>query len=189
MYMMMGTMLRPFGRFYPVLVPIGDNLKSLSTEASEAWIELAQQDKKVQDALEAITGASTWGNVIGIHLAIFASAIPGAAGSYMQQVSQSEDGGIPEQFVQYARQAGIEDKDIPEAYQEYMAMMGSAGTTDTVRAQPHPEQQAQAQETPPPVTGNNQARSGIVSPDELGVENPGDENVPFPADTTAPNGR
>src|ERR1700759_1008514 len=49
MYRMLGTMVKPAGRFYPVLGPVGENLKDMADEAAEAWIELAEQDKRVKD--------------------------------------------------------------------------------------------------------------------------------------------
>src|SRR5437588_12534657 len=64
-YMMLGTILRPFSKWYPPVEPIADNLKVFSDEAADAWMELAEKDPKVKKLLESWTSASTWGNVIG----------------------------------------------------------------------------------------------------------------------------
>src|SRR5438876_6712317 len=73
-YMMMGTILRPFARWYPALQPISDNIKIFAEDAAEAWIELADKDPRVKKILISWTSASVWGNVIGVHFAIFISS-------------------------------------------------------------------------------------------------------------------
>src|ERR1700728_1295924 len=76
-YMIAGTIVRPMGRFMPVLTPLGDNLKSYSEEAADAWLELADEDPRVMEAIKSFTSVSAIGNVIGIHLAIAIEATPG----------------------------------------------------------------------------------------------------------------
>lgn len=185
MYMMIGTMIVPFGRFYPVLEPVGTNLRNMSNDAAEAWMDLAAKDKRVLEILESITGASTWGNVIGIHLAIFASALPG---SYMQQVASSPP--IDEDFMRQGRAMGMSDEEI--AIAAGMVQGGqmpardttSGGPGDTVSSPSAPEysgEQATATAAPPV------SRSGIVSPEQLGVTQVGPDGI-FPADAQPPNG-
>ncbi len=165
-YMMVGTMLEPFGRFYSPLQPIGQNLKQLSTEATDAWMELADQDPKVKAYLESITGASTWGNVIGIHFAIFASAIP--TGTVVNLFS-SEQFSDP---IAAARAAGMSEEDIAAAVAMGERMGGGPG--DTIKSD-RPVQEAPS----PPST-----RPGIVDPKDLGVTNPGiDHTVTMPANS------
>lgn len=198
MYNMFGTMLSPMGRFYPALGPLGNNLKALSDEAAEAWVELAEQDKRVKDALESMTSASVWGNVIGVHFAIFSAAIPGG-----DIAAAAMDG-------EAAMQAMFESMSPAEqaAAQELAArMMGTpegvpardrsgGGPGDTVAAKPAPQYDATAPATAtaaPPVqqssAQHSPARAGIVSPEQLGVQSPGEQGGhPFPADPSPPNG-
>lgn len=179
MYMMMGTMVMPFGRFYPVLGPVGENLRNLSSEASIAWMELAEKDPRVMEILKSIVGASTWGNVIGIHLAIFASALPG--GGYIQHVTA--ESAIDDELIRQGKAAGMSDSEIAEAIMRMRTPtgapegmpardMGSGGPGDTVTV---PMQQ-------------QGTKSGIVSPEELGVTQVGPDGT-FPADASPPNGR
>jgi hypothetical protein len=153
LYMVLGTVLRPFGRFLPQLQPISDNIKTFADDAAEAWTDLARDDPKVKKWLESITGASAWGNVIGIHFAIFASAIPSGLVE-----SAASSGNDP---IDMLRAMGASDQDIE------MAMRMASGMGDTVRTGGTPE---------PPIENVQQTeQNGIVSPDQLGVKNPGQE--------------
>lgn len=189
MYMMIGTMVMPFGRFYPVLGPVGNNLREMSDEAAEAWMDLAAKDSRVKEILESITGASTWGNVIGIHLAIFASALPG--GQYIQQVTSQE---YDDEFQRQGKAMGMTDEEIELAKAEMFRQQNmpardtsTGGPGDTVATPPPPGYSGeQATATAAPATG--QSRAGIVTPDQLGVTQPGEDGT-FPADTQPPNGR
>lgn len=198
MYNMFGTMLSPMGRFYPALGPLGSNLKELSGEAAEAWVELAEQDKRVKDALESLTSASVWGNVIGVHFAIFSAALPGGEIA-VQAMTQSEyDISAMFESMSPAEQAAAQAlaARLTGTPDDRPARDRSAGGPgDTVRAAPAPEydptatpgptaappvQQAMAVATPP---------AGIVSAEQLGVQSPGDQGGhPFPADPSPPNG-
>lgn len=199
MYMMMGTAIRPFGRFNPVLIPIGDNLKTFSDEAASAWIDLAKEDSRVMDILQSLTGASVWGNVIGLHLAIFASAIPGG-----QMMAESM---IPPNMqddpIAAARAMGMSEAEIQEAMNLAARMAGTpqempardkstGGPGDTVQAGPPPSYQETAtpasSAAPPPVQSTApQSKAAIVTAEELGVVQPGVAS-PFPQ-SGPPNGR
>lgn len=179
-YRMLGTAIRPFGRFYPAFTGIGDNLKTLSDDAAEAWIELGQQDKRVLDAWVAITSASTWGNVVGIHLAIFASAIPG--GEYFQAMNQpTEDNPADnmDQVIATAKAMGLSDEEIQAMMKQAEDFVNKGGPGDTIRTGGTPE---------PPVDDASFGRAGIVTPDELGVTQKGQDGT-FPTDHAPPNGR
>lgn len=183
MYAMMGMMIRPFGKFYPVLDPVGVNLVEMSEQASEAWMDLAQKDKRVLEILESITGASTWGNVIGIHLAIFASALPGAG--YMQQVTESPQ--WEDELTRQGRAMGMSDEEIAEAKQRMQTQQpvrdtSTGGPGDTVAVAPAPEYQQSAA----PVATAAPA-PGIVTPEQLGVTQLGEDQI-MPADFSPPNG-
>jgi hypothetical protein len=180
-------MVKPAGRFYPVLTPIGDNLKLMADEAAEAWIELAEQDKRVKEALESLTSASTWGNVIGIHFAIFASAIP---------VSVDEDGEIDLESLWEQ----MTPADQAAAQKLAAEMMGSSdipvrdkstgGPGDTVKVSPPPTFDPKGvsnSAAPSPVQAT--ASPGIVSAAQLGVTQVGNESNIFPSDPSPPNGR
>lgn len=168
-YMMIGTILVPFSRFFPALEPIGNNLKEFSTEAANAWMELADEDPKVKGYLESVTGASTWGNVIGIHFAIFATAIPASS-----PIGSVFGGGKPSNSddpIAMARKFGLSEEDIAQAVR--MGEKMAAG--DTIRSDRPPEEA-----TPP----NGPVRSGIVDPSQLGVTKPGQEHSNImPADS------
>jgi hypothetical protein len=153
LYMVLGTVLTPFGRFVPQLIPISENIKTFSEDAAEAWMDLARDDAKVKKYLESITGASAWGNVIGIHFAIFASAIP--QGVIQQAIPQSDDP------IDILRKMGASEQDIE------MALRMANGLGDTIRTGGAP--------VPPVEDIKATEQNGIVSPDQLGVQNPGDE--------------
>lgn len=186
MYATIGIMVKPFGSFYPVLDPIGNNLVSMSDAAAEAWIDLAAKDKRVLEILESITGASTWGNLIGIHLAIFASALPGAG--YISQVTEPQE----DELTRQGKAMGMTDEEIELARATMMAGAAPArdtstgGPGDTVATPPPPEYSGEpvTSSAAPPV---GQSRSAIVTPQELGVTQVGPDN-PFPNDASPPNG-
>lgn len=180
MYMIVGTMVAPFGRFVPVLKPLGDNLKSFSEEAAEAWIELAQEDPKVRKALEQLTSASTWGNIVGVHVAIIGSSIPGP----MSQYAEAMNSGSSEQRTQPSpedilRSMGASEEEVEQAMSVASQMMaqgppmpardeGTGGPGDTVHV-------------PPPPVFNGNDRTSIPTPEELGAKNPSEPNL-FPGD-------
>lgn len=201
MYMMLGTMMQPFGRFYPVLAPIGDNLKTFSDDAAQCWVELAEQDKRVREILESMTSASTWGNVVGIHLAIFASAIPG--GEMMSGMMQDPRNmpGFEQDPIAAARAAGMPEEAIQEAQRLAAQMMGAdqtptrdqsaGGPGDTVSVPPAPEftpqEGAVPTAAPPPVQSTTpRSKAAIVTPEQLGVQVPGAQSA-FPQ-SGPPNG-
>jgi|SRR5271165_627577 len=172
-YMMAGTIGKPFGRWIPALEPISENLKVFADDAAIAWIELAEEDPKVKKMLESMTAASTWGNVIGVHFAIFASAVPSQAMGAMMP-----DDTDP---IQFAKDMGLSDQEIAMAMK--MAGMDTGGPGDTVQSDRKPEQAPT--QSAPPIKGNG--RSGIVSPEELGVREPGQEySMPMPTDPSPP---
>lgn len=182
MYMVMGTMLSPFGRFIPVLEPVGKNLRVFSEEASVAWIELAQEDQKVRQALEAMTSASAWGSVIGIHIAIFASAIPGGDLLHMVPEPQMPNPDGLDQF----RAMGATEEELETAKQMAAQMQGAGnmpardrsagGPGDSLGTPPAPEFDPRAK------TASTAAQAGIPTPEELGARN-GGGGGPFPADS------
>lgn len=170
LYMMLGTIFVPFGKFIPALEPIGNNLKEFSKEAADAWMELADEDSKVKSYLESVTGASTWGNVIGIHFAIFATAIPSGSpiGSIFGGTSTANPTDGTYDPIAAARAAGLPEEQIQEA----MRMGERMAAGDTIRSDRAPD------EAPTP---NGPVRPGIVDPATLGVTQPG-EVSPMPAD-------
>jgi hypothetical protein len=153
-YMVVGTVLTPFAKWYPPLKPISENLKVFSTEAAEAWVDLAEEDAKIKKYWETLTQASAWGNVIGVHFAIIASAMP--IGQMMGKQESEQDP------IAFARKMGLSEDEIQMA----MKMAGVDG--DTVRTGGEPV---------PPIdeVRKRENNSGIVTPDDLGVRNPGDE--------------
>lgn len=188
MYMMLGVMVRPFGRFYPVLEPVGENFQSLADDAAQAWIDLAEKDPRVMQMLVSLTGASVWGNVIGIHIAIFASALPG--GTYISQMAKPPaDTGDPvkDSYYEQGRAMGLTDEEIEVAMSTAMGNevpvreQSSGGPGDTVRT--GGASAGGLATAAPPVS-----KSAIVTPDQLGVTQVGDDGSMFPTDASPPNG-
>ena len=175
-YMMLGTVMRPFGRWYTPLTDVGDSVKEFSGEAAEAWMELAEENPEIKKKLEEWTSASIYGNIVGIHFAMFMAAAPGP----VQQMASGDP-------IEVMRAMGATDQDIAMAMQ--MAGMSSGGPGDTVRSDRKDEtlpdldnfldQQRQQAEKDLQVALNNQMQSGspgIVTPDQLGVTRDGQEN-------------
>lgn len=201
MYKVIGTLIRPLGGIVPPLALIGAGLHAASTEAADAWIELAREDRKVLNMLEEMTKASTWGNVIGIHAAILMSAVPGmsALTSFTATSPQAPD---PQQGLDLSG-LNLSPSDMEIISQmiqnggSQMSQMpvmdtGNGGPGDTVRVPPPPAfqgAQAPAPTAAPPVAQSTAVpKAAIVSPEQLGVRVLGQEGAsPFPA-SGAPNG-
>lgn len=58
---------------------VGLSVARSADEIAEAWLDLAEDDKRVLKALESLTSFSGWGKVIGVHLMAVGSAVPGIA--------------------------------------------------------------------------------------------------------------
>jgi len=58
---------------------IGLSVARSADEIAEAWIDLAEDDRRVLKALESLTSFSGWGKVIGVHLMAVGTAVPGIA--------------------------------------------------------------------------------------------------------------
>lgn len=158
MYYMIGAMVKPLGRFYPVMEKVGENCQEVAPDAAEAWMDLARKDSKVKDALEKMVGASAWGNVIGIHLVIFATALPG--GEFMSQMTNSDEYASAEQeAMEKLKGMGLSDEDIEQAMRAVRQEFG--------QGDPLPDLPVQGNGTPwtePP-------SSAIQTPDEQGAVN------------------
>jgi len=182
--MVLGAMVKPFGRFYPVITPISENMQELSSDAADAWMDLAQKDKRVLDWLEKMMEASVYGNLVGIHLAIFAAALP--AGGYLEKLSGPDDFA---EIREQGRNMGLSEDEINEAIR--MAQnsdipardMASGGPGDTFRTGGEPVAPVSPQGHPQTAS----SKSSIVTPDELGVTQAGVDGT-FPHDTAPPNG-
>lgn len=170
-YMMMGTILRPFGRWIPQLEPIGDALKEVAEEASKAWMDLADENPAVKKYLENLTSASTWGNVIGIHFAVVAAAMP------KQTAKLYPMPGVDP--LQFAKDMGLSDQELEAAMR--MAGMDTGGPGDTVKSDRSPDEVPDLKDKEKKLADAQkkfdemQSKSAIVTPDELGVENTGSE--------------
>jgi hypothetical protein len=168
-YMMVGTIIRPFGRWIPFLQPIGDNVKIFSQDAADAWIDLAKKDPRIKEKLEQWTSASAWGSVIGIHFAIAMGSMPEKAAQTMEaMMNPGEDP------LDFARKMGATDQDI----EQILKMVGQdiGGPGDTIQSNRSPVEAQPIQDEP------RSKAAGIVSPSQLGVTRDGQENsVPIPA--------
>jgi hypothetical protein len=63
---------------------IGMSLARSSSEIAEAWIDLAEEDKRVLRVLEQFTSFSGWGKVIGVHFMAIGAGVPGIVGQPQQ---------------------------------------------------------------------------------------------------------
>jgi hypothetical protein len=74
MYSMMGVGMTGFGqaRGDIGLATAGVNVMSNASETADAWIELAQQNPRVRQALNGLVTGGAMANLIGSHVAIVA---------------------------------------------------------------------------------------------------------------------
>jgi hypothetical protein len=158
MYFMVGAMIRPMGRFYPIAGEIGANFQQVSGDAAEAWMDLAQKDTKVKDALEKMVGASAWGNVIGIHLVIFATALPG--GAFLNQSQNSES--VEDEAIKKLRTMGLSEEEIAVAMSMAKQEFGQGPPIHDMPGNGQP---------------NPASKSSIQTPSEQGAVNGSDELV------------
>ena len=170
---------------------VGLNIAKSSDEIAEAWIDLAEDDKRVLKALESLTSFSGWGKVIGVHLMAVGSAVPGIAAAMPQQPQQSQGQSsgmdiqtqmiVAEMFRQAQSQQRQRFEDEPEVM-EQIRREQQAPQEQRTRQQQQPQQQQQQQpvrrpgQAPPTRPGRN---AGIPSAADLGVTIP-DASVEFP---------
>lgn len=165
---------------------IGLNVAKSADEIAEAWIDLAEDDKRVLKALESLTSFSGWGKVIGVHLMAVGSAVPGLMGAMPQPVEQAQ--GMAQAANQQSnadlQQAMIVAEMLRQASSQQRAERAGPQFAEQVPPQA-PQQQQQPLEDAPrvrrqqPVTrpGRN---AGIPSAADLGVSI-ADAPVDFPA--------
>lgn len=168
-YMMIGTIMVPFGRFIPQLEPIGANLKQFSDEAADAWMDLAEEDPKVKQYLESLVSASGWGNVIGIHFAIFMTAIPAQSAKIAETIMP--EGVNP---VEFAKSMGMDDNEISAAFRMAENMASNRPPEppiEPIQAAQRAAEEQRLESLQQQMRGNGPA---IVSPEELGVQNKGE---------------
>jgi len=146
---------------------VGLSLAQSSDEIAEAWLDLAEDDRRVLKALESLTSFSGWGKVIGVHLIAVGTSVPGMAPIMQAQRAQPQPDGngasdaqmamvMAEMFRQAQSQQRAEREPPP----------GHTQPPPQTAASPQPEQRRPA--GGPPVTrpGRN---AGIPSAADLGV--------------------
>jgi hypothetical protein len=138
-------------------------------------MELAEENPEIKKKLEDWTSASIYGNIIGIHFAMFMAAAP----SPVQQMASGDP-------IQMMKAMGATDEEIAAAMA--MAGMNQGGPGDTVKSDRTDETapdldtilEAQRREAEinlqEALNTNGGAKPGIVTPDQLGVTRDGQEN-------------
>ena len=159
-YLVTGSIIQPFSRFFPAAEPIGINMRKFSAEAADAWMEVADSDPRMKAIAENITNAGVWGNFIGVHILIVASALPNSP-----LVSAIRQDGNSDDPIARARAAGLSDEEIAHA----MAAAGMQGNIDPSAPIKSDRSPAEAPKVAP-------VPSGIVPPDALGVQNAGTDH-------------
>jgi hypothetical protein len=168
---------------------IGLSVAQSSDEIAEAWIDLAEDDRRVLKALESLTSFSGWGKVIGVHLIAIGSAVPGIAAAMPQSQAQSQQpmgNGAPDVqtamvMAEMFRQAQSQQR---QRMEEEPAVMEDIRQQQQQQPPQQPSPRPQPRQGPPPqprqtpVTrpGRN---AGIPSAADLGVSIP-DASVEFP---------
>jgi hypothetical protein len=176
-YMMIGTVIMPFHRWYPPLEGIGNGMKTFADEASSAWMELAKENNEVKQMLERWTSASVYGNLIGVHFAMFMTAIPmEKIGSIIPPEAQGDP-------ISFARSMGLSDEEIAQA------LRMAEGAVSDRKPEPSIDELRRNFDQDEGNLSRVNTGPGIVTPEELGVTRGGqDKSTPMPADPSPPNG-
>src|SRR5215472_18831748 len=87
-YRIVGTLIQPLGKWYPILTPLGEGLRNRSESISYSWLRLAQKEPKVMRTLESVFGFSAWGELLGEHAALGLEALP--ANQAKRQMEQAQ---------------------------------------------------------------------------------------------------
>lgn len=163
----------------PQMKAIGLSFVQNSEEIAAAWIDLAEDDKRVLKTLESLTSFSGWGKVIGVHfMAIGGIAVPGIAAAIPQ----------PQQPQQQENGNGMPNMDDIRILGDLLRMANTEQHAERQAAPPPPQYAPppppqQQQQQPPPVQRVPQPqeapamprpRAGMPSPADLGVTNPGE---------------
>lgn len=181
MYIMTGGALSTLpAQFAPNQIKmVGVSLAKSCDEIAEAWIDLAEDDKRVLKALESLTSFSGWGKIVGVHLmAIGSVAMPGVMGA-MPQPTPQQQGTPDEANIQNAmiiadmiRQAQSQQRAEP-VFEQQQQQQQQQRQPQRAEQQPPPVRQAGPVSTRP---GRN---AGIPSAADLGVSIP-DAPAEFP---------
>jgi len=190
MYIMTGGALSTLpAQFVPVQVKVvGINLARSCDEIAEAWVDLAEDDRRVLKALESLTSFSGWGKIAGVHLMAIGAAVPAVAAAMPSPVATAQAGArqeaastsdiqnamiLAEMFRQSQSQQRAEPSPMEQVFEEAAQQ----------QRQPAPQQQQQQQQQQVRRTGPVSTRpgrnAGIPSAADLGVSIP-DTPADFP---------
>ena len=154
---------------------IGISLAQSADEIAEAWLDLAEDDKRVLKALESLTSFSGWGKVIGVHLIAIGTSAPGIVGAMQQP---------PPPFGQQQQQGngnGMNDAQMAmvmaEMFRQSQSQQRAQSEQFQQGAPPEFQQQPQQQAAPPrqqqrPAGTRPGRNAGIPSAADLGVDIP-----------------
>jgi hypothetical protein len=183
-YIMLGGGLTTLPMVAPRTKMMGMSLASSASEIAEAWIDLAEEDKRVLRVLEQFTSFSGWGKVIGVHFMAIGAGVPGIVGAQQQQrqkqqrpqQAQSSDIEQAMALADFMRQAASEARVNPQG--------NGAPTEQEIReaAAQAPAQEGvtqQVRRTTPTGPFRGGRGTGMPSPADLGVTIPG-ESEAFP---------
>lgn len=146
---------------------IGRGLATQASEIADAWIDLAEDDKKVLKFLENLTSFSGWGKVVGLHLLVIGGGLPTIAAVMPQPQQQSQQQPPGNNTAQMMEMADLIRQMATEGRQQ-----------QEQQAQP-PPQQPRPQQPQQPARGAVRMRAGMPSPADLGVVQ-GDVPLDFP---------
>jgi hypothetical protein len=173
MYIMTGGALSTLpAQFVPVQVKVvGINLARSCDEIAEAWIDLAEDDRRVLKALESLTSFSGWGKIAGVHLMAIGTAVPAVAAAMPSPVATAQAGArqeaastsdiqnamiLAEMFKQSQSQQRAEPSPVERVFEE-------------AQQQPAPQRQQQPVRRTGPVSTRPGRNAGIPSAADLGV--------------------
>lgn len=181
-YMMAGGALStlPPQMAGPRVAMIGVSLAGHRDEIADAWVDLAEDDKRVLRMLESLTSFSGWGKVIGVHLLVVGASVPGIAAVMPSgpQRSQQQGPGMPQNGGPEDLQMAMVMAEMFRQAQSQQRAPEQPNFEQAPPPPPFPEQQPQVRRTqPPPTTGR--PRAGMPSAADMGVSIP-DAPADFP---------
>lgn len=181
-YMMVGTIIVPFSRFIPQLKPIGDNLKLFAEDAADAWVDLAEEDDRVKKFWESFVGASTWGNVIGVHFIIVMGAMPSESQKIAEAVMPEGVPDTPEDAMEMMKAMGADDIQIKQALKMAEGIVSDRPPEPNIGEKEHNEIERDMMQTEIRDL-KNKLGSSMASPRQMGVKNDGQQQWSGPQNT------
>lgn len=177
MYRVMALVISPINN------AVANQIMENADEAAVAWVELARHDNRVKSAINYMSSAGIWGDVLGVHIEMLAPAIAlpilqrtGMSMPVTQNVQPVEHWAEPEPNMSAEGLAA----ELAMEMMRGQAPNGSGGPTDTVTVSDPPEYNPDIPPMPPIGTAEHLQwvrQYGSFDPDSYA----------FPADFRPPN--